>query len=146
MAAQASPLWKRILDAVRVLRGTRVVADTTPGTVADAWTEDRAAQLGKGFMNEPDLAGGRELRILLLLCEGGRPTVPGSELSTKFGCGSPIDGARDLPKVAAWTTRSGLEFPVVASGGDADSPWYTLTWSTGVRRAFLDAVSSPESA
>lgn len=87
----------------------------------------------------------RDLRLLLLFCEGARPVISGTELTTKFGCGDPFVAARDLPSVHEFCERQHCPFPIVPSEGTTAKPTYELVWSRALaRRLWLLTQQSPE--
>ena len=131
--AKSSTIWSWIVHVAKWLKG----GDTSRGEPAPkkAWTVELIQGLAGGL-------GNREPRLILLFCDGGRPTVSGQELSAKFGCGDPFDADRDLPQAAEFCRKHQLPIPIVASGGTPEKPAYTLTWSPAQREAF--AATQPQ--
>lgn len=122
-------LWRRVRCAWGALRGNVEVTSCSspdPPPASDALVE----RLARSPMSV------RERRLLLLFCDGGRSTVPGDELQSKFGVGIPIDAGRDAPDVAAFCESHNMAFPFRALGGSADETVYELSWTAAQRRRF----------
>lgn len=119
--ARASKAWA-------VLRG---IPEPPPLKWTDQDVKDLAENISKS---------NREPRLLLLFCEGGRATIPGTELTRKFGCGSPLEVTRDLPRTSAFcaTRNPTLPSPILESGGSKEEPAYTLVWTRDQARLFVE--------
>jgi hypothetical protein len=134
---QTPPFLVRVRSAWKVLLGIYSAAPLADPPVQ--WTNLDIETLAAAPI------GNRDRRILLLFCEGGRPTVPGEELTTKFGCGSPFDGARDLPRVHTFAVGRHLPSPIVQSGGTTEKPTYTVSWTHDQARLFaMNATQSDQ--
>jgi hypothetical protein len=111
--------------------------DPSPAT-KQPWTAELVLQLAT-----KTAIGDRERRILWLFCDSGAPTVPGADLTAKFGCGSPLDGDRDLPAVAAFARAHELAFPLTPSGGSDAEPRYRIAWDAAEQSVFRDNDPDP---
>ena len=129
--------FQRLRAAWRELRRSED-SDATGSTVqsADVWTQTQVAALHDYLCKTSN----RELRLLLLFCEG-RTAISGTELTTKFGCGNPMEHKRDLPAIFDFCTSNKISapyFPIHRSTTElADSkPTYELGWARSEARHF----------
>jgi hypothetical protein len=134
MPEQGRSLVERVADWWRKLLRFLHLNGSAGSEEGRDWSEDLFKPLAESLNS-------RERRILLLFTDGPRTLIGARELAEKFGCGVPLDAARDLPRTNSFCTEYHLPFPLVSRGA-GDDAGYSLLWTPELAQKFVRAFDA----